>query len=304
MIAVPWYFTGILGESSLFGVIYLVITIVTLFWGFYAGTLVDKYDRQKIFIVISVAGFLALALVSGAAHINGQMHWILAALAFTTTIFIYNLHYPNLYAFAQEITEPRHYSKITSYIEIQGQMTFAIAGALAAILLGGTEGGAINLFGFKLPVPFDLEAWSLKEVFLLDMATYLAATRYMPEEPSAELENFLIKNQKLNKSFVAREAKKGSLKATLSYQLMRSINNYHLLEVKPLTGRHHQIRVQLSAIGCPIKGDLKYGDKRSNEDASIHLHAARLEFVHPVKKEPVCIDAKLPDDVVWKALVG
>src|ERR1043166_4746506 len=91
----------------------------------------------------------------------------------------------------------------------------------------------------------------------------------------------------------------GALRSELEYDLIASSDNYHLLEVRPATGRHHQIRVQLSKIGCPIKGDLKYGFDRSNKDASIHLHARKVEFIHPVKKEPITIVAPPPDEVLW-----
>ena len=98
------------------------------------------------------------------------------------------------------------------------------------------------------------------------------------------------------------EPQKNSKKAELSYHLISSIDNYHLLEVKPVTGRHHQIRVQLKKIGCSIKGDVKYGFARTNSDGSIHLHARKLELIHPVKKEPIEILAEPPNDVVWNEL--
>ena len=91
----------------------------------------------------------------------------------------------------------------------------------------------------------------------------------------------------------------GGLKAELEYKLLCSSDRYHLLEVKPITGRHHQIRVQLSSMGCPIKGDIKYGFNRTNADASIHLHARKVEFIHPVQKEPITIIAPVPMEVLW-----
>ncbi|HEY0262737.1 MAG TPA: hypothetical protein VGB95_06900, partial [Chitinophagales bacterium] len=92
----------------------------------------------------------------------------------------------------------------------------------------------------------------------------------------------------------------GALRCELEYEYKGSSDKYHLLEVKPSTGRHHQIRVQLSAIGCIIKGDLKYGAKRSNPDGSISLHARQLQFTHPVKKEEIIITASVPNDAVWQ----
>ena len=116
------------------------------------------------------------------------------------------------------------------------------------------------------------------------------------------LVHYLKKNQQKNKSTAFNKEEDGALKSELSYQLIKSLDNYHLLEVLPKTGRHHQIRVQLSKIGSPIKGDIKYRSDRTNKDASIHLHARKIEFVHPVKKEPISITAPPPEkDSIWKA---
>ena len=121
----------------------------------------------------------------------------------------------------------------------------------------------------------------------------------LPPKEKGTLENYLHKNQKQNKSYVSKG--KGGKHSVLEYKLIKKLNNYYHLEIKPKTGRHHQIRVQLSEIGCVIKGDLKYGAKRSNRDASIHLLAQKLEFVHPVKKEKIVLQANPPKDVIWDA---
>ena len=132
--------------------------------------------------------------------------------------------------------------------------------------------------------------------------TYWAVVKNRPQQPEARLTHWLRKNQQQNKSYASEREKPGSKKAILSYALVQSSERYHLLEVGLETGRHHQIRVQLSHIGSPIKGDLKYGFDRSNKDASIHLHARTLSFVHPVKKEPVSLVAPVPSgDAVWQA---
>jgi len=120
-----------------------------------------------------------------------------------------------------------------------------------------------------------------------------------PANTSGKLENYLQKNQKQNKSYVTKGA--DSKHAVLDFILLKKLDNFYHLEIKPKTGRHHQIRVQLAHIGCIIKGDLKYGAKRSNKDASIHLLAQKLEFLHPVKKEPITIVAPAPKDSVWDA---
>jgi 23S rRNA pseudouridine1911/1915/1917 synthase len=133
--------------------------------------------------------------------------------------------------------------------------------------------------------------------------TYWAVVKNKPAMEEGKLINYLIKNEQKNKSFAYKDEKPGSLKCELDYKLIAHSDNYFLLEVNPHTGRHHQIRVQLSAMGCPIKGDIKYGFDRTNKDASIHLHARKIEFTHPVKQEPVTITAPPPlQDPVWKYL--
>lgn len=130
--------------------------------------------------------------------------------------------------------------------------------------------------------------------------TYWAVTARIPDPENAHLTHYLVKNQKKNMSFASREPGEGRLKAELEYRYLASSDRYHLLEVELLTGRHHQIRVQLSAIGCVIKGDLKYGAGRSNKNASIHLHARGISFLHPVKNTLISIVAPVPDDPLWK----
>ena len=131
--------------------------------------------------------------------------------------------------------------------------------------------------------------------------TYWAVVDNAPPNNSGTLDNYLQKNQKQNKSYVTKN--KVGKHVVLDYKLLKKLDNFYHLEIKPKTGRHHQIRVQLAHIGCIIKGDLKYGSKRSNKDASIHLLAQKLEFIHPVKKETVTILASAPKDSVWEACV-
>ena len=129
--------------------------------------------------------------------------------------------------------------------------------------------------------------------------TYWAVVKNKPNPESGHLTHYLIKNEQKNMSRAYNKEVEGALKSELDYKILFSSDNYHLLEINPQTGRHHQIRVQLSAIGCPIKGDFKYGFKRGNEDASIHLHARKAEFIHPVSKEAIVIEANPPDEVLW-----
>lgn len=134
--------------------------------------------------------------------------------------------------------------------------------------------------------------------------TYWAVVKNKPPHQTERLTHYLIKNEQTNKSKAYNEERNGTLKAELAYTLIASIANYHLLEINLFTGRHHQIRTQLSAIGCPIKGDLKYGYDRSNPNGSIHLHSYKTEFIHPIKLEKVTIVCKpRTDDVVWKELM-
>ncbi len=132
---------------------------------------------------------------------------------------------------------------------------------------------------------------------------YWAIVKNKPKNISGKLVHYLRKNEAKNISKVYEKETPGALRSELDYEIICSLDNYHLLEIRPLTGRHHQIRVQLSAMGCPIKGDLKYGFERSNKNASIHLHARKIEFIHPIKKEPVTIIASPPNEVLWNEFV-
>ncbi|MFN8287081.1 MAG: RNA pseudouridine synthase [Chitinophagales bacterium] len=131
--------------------------------------------------------------------------------------------------------------------------------------------------------------------------TYWAVVQSKPPHQGDHLTHWLKKDEQKNISRAYDHEVKGAALCELEYRWLASSDNYFLVEVNPLTGRHHQIRVQLSKIGCSIKGDIKYGAKRTNKDGSIHLHARRVQFMHPVKKEQVIITAPVPDEVVWKA---
>jgi 23S rRNA pseudouridine1911/1915/1917 synthase len=129
---------------------------------------------------------------------------------------------------------------------------------------------------------------------------YWAIVETKPKENKGGLRDYLKKNKEQNKSYPVKEGTPEAKEAILDYQLIAQSDRYFLLEVHPKTGRHHQIRTQLANIGCIIKGDVKYGAKRSNKDGSISLHARRVKFIHPVKKEPVHITAEIPNDPLWK----
>ena len=129
--------------------------------------------------------------------------------------------------------------------------------------------------------------------------TYWAVVKNLPREEEGELVNYLVRNEKQNKSYAYDKEVPGSKKAILHYRLIGRSQNYYLLEIDLKTGRHHQIRCQLAKMGCPIKGDLKYGSPRSNPDGSICLHARNIRFVHPVSKELIEVEAPVPPGNLW-----
>lgn len=129
--------------------------------------------------------------------------------------------------------------------------------------------------------------------------TYWAVVKNLPREEEGELVNYLVRNEKQNKSYAYDKEVPGSKKAILHYRLIGRSQNYYLLEIDLKTGRHHQIRCQLAKMGCPIKGDLKYGSLRSNPDGSICLHARYIHFVHPVSKELIEVEAPVPPGNLW-----
>ena len=131
--------------------------------------------------------------------------------------------------------------------------------------------------------------------------TYWAIVADKPRNDEAVIEDYLVKNERQNKSYAHPNPVQGSKKAILDYRVIGKSDRYYLLEVHLHTGRHHQIRCQLANIGCPIRGDLKYGARRSNPDGGISLHARHIEFVHPVSHITVSVTAPVPDEGVWKA---
>lgn len=129
--------------------------------------------------------------------------------------------------------------------------------------------------------------------------TYWAVVKNRPPSDQGTLIHYLIKDEARNKSKAYDKEIKNSQRSWLDYKVLGKSDNYFLLEINPHTGRHHQIRVQLSTMGCPIKGDIKYGFDRTNEDGSIHLHARSIQFIHPVKGEEIRLSASVPNEVIW-----
>ena len=173
MVAIPWYFVKVVSRPEVFANAYLLITFLTLFWGIYAGTLVDRYSRKNLFIIINIICGLFIGSVAFFGIHMQYLSDLLVILVFGITIFNYNIHYPNLYAFGQEITEPKNYGKLNSYIEVQGQVTSVLAGAFAALLLTGTTDKVLEIGGLTFYLPFNIDKWEIYEVFMMDAITYL-----------------------------------------------------------------------------------------------------------------------------------
>ncbi len=174
MIAIPWYFAE-LNLMPRFIQGYLLTNFLILFWAPYCGTLIDKYNRKHLFLILNiVVGFILLGIASwGIAQ--GTLEWYWVVLVFMLTFITYNLHYPNLYAFVQELAEEKYYSSITSYIEIQGQLSAMLAGAGATMLLAGVGANGLELMGLQFSLPFTIDPWPIHKIFMLDGCTYLAS---------------------------------------------------------------------------------------------------------------------------------
>ena len=174
MIAIPWYFVRE-GLAEEFGLFYILTNILCFFWVPYCGTLIDRFNRKNILLVTTVISGIVLGSVTLFGFLSEGLPMFMVASIFTMTFLNYNIHYPNLYAFVQEISEKKWYGRIASFIEIQGQVTSVLAGAGAAMLLEGTQDGTINLFGLRIPIGFDIPPWEIYEIFAMDTLTYLVA---------------------------------------------------------------------------------------------------------------------------------
>jgi MFS transporter, DHA3 family, macrolide efflux protein len=186
MLAIPWYFAQ-QGLSSRFNLLYAFATFLTLFWGMYAGTLVDRFPRKSVFLGTNLIEGVLVLSIAALGFWQGELAWYLVMLVFAVTIFGYQLHYPNLYAFAQEITLPGNYQRVTSLLEIVGQSTNVGAGFLAALLLEGVDWQQTLVLGsWELPLSLYIPKWTIWEIFALDGTTYfissalIALIRYVP----------------------------------------------------------------------------------------------------------------------------
>ncbi len=186
MLAIPWYFSSRLGRPELFGTIYGITTLLMIFWGLYAGSIIDRFSRKWVFFGVNVFGMLLLGSIGLWGILNDGVGAFGAMLVFMGTILIYNIHYPALYAFGQEITERENYGRFTSWAEIVGQATSIASGAAGALLLAGIEAGEIEIGGLAFYNPFTIQAWKLEDIFLADAITYalglilIASIKYIP----------------------------------------------------------------------------------------------------------------------------
>jgi DHA3 family macrolide efflux protein-like MFS transporter len=208
MLSIPWYFGSVLNQSTLFNLSAGIITIATIFWSLYAGTLIDKYPRKKVFLIINTCGGLMLCSVAAVGYIQGTLSPGLVLFVFAGTLFIYSIYFPSLYAFGQEITEKENYGKMNSRLEIQAQATSMLAGAFGAVLLSGTKDQAINLLGLTVPLGFDIEKWQMRDIFLLDGSTYflslllISAIRYVPVQETPTEQGTVIARIRSGFSFL------------------------------------------------------------------------------------------------------
>lgn len=170
----PWYFAK-QGQLDVFIWFFIATNIIGLFWVPYAGTLIDKYSRKNVFLLTNLVSGLLLGMICLIGFMNDGLSLGLVASAFVLTFMNYSIHYPNLYAFVQEITDKSKYGKITAILEIQGQATNILAGAFAVLLLEGSKDGSIQLLGFNINIFAIFESWEMHEIFMIDCLTYFVA---------------------------------------------------------------------------------------------------------------------------------
>ena len=174
MIAIPWFFAKE-GQLEIFIWFFIGTNILALFWVPYAGTIIDKYDRKLVFQLTNLVTGIALGIICCAGFVQGSLSLTMVAMAFVLTFMNYSIHYPNLYAFVQEITPQKLYGKITSILEIQGQATGIIGGVLAVLLLEGSKDGSIEILGININIFKIFDSWEIHEIFLADALTYFAS---------------------------------------------------------------------------------------------------------------------------------
>ena len=174
MIAIPWYFAQ-KEMLAFFGTVYLVTNIISMFWVPLSGAIIDKYDRKTVFLGVTFIGGCLISIMAFLGYRWGGLPDLIVAGVFALTFLNYNIHYPNLYAFVQEITERKNYSLMTSLMEIIGQFTTITAGAAATLLLERTTDGVFKIFGFSLDLGWEIAPWQIHQIFMIDAVTYFVA---------------------------------------------------------------------------------------------------------------------------------
>jgi MFS family permease len=215
MLSIPWYFASVVDESVVFGQVLAGATFVSIIWSLYAGTLIDRYPRKNIFLIASLIGFVVLSSAGVYGEVNQEAPIWLVAFIFVFTFFGFNIHYPNLYAFSQQLAARGDYGRINSILEILGQSTNVLSGAFGAVLLSGTTVGSLNILGAEISFPFEIEAWEIWEIFLLDASTYALAACIIPFIKYKDLSELVVDMEPIVSRF-----KRGWRFLTLNKELM------------------------------------------------------------------------------------
>ncbi len=208
MLAIPWYFASILKSPSSLALMYTLTLCGSAFWGVYAGTLIDKYPRKKIFIWFSLIGGSLLLMASATGYILGVVPIFMIIIVFTATWYYNNIYFPALYAFAQEVCEAKDYGKVNSFLEIQSQAITVVSGGVAALLLQGVDIDSFNLFGATIPFHLHITPWSLSSIFLTDGITYFIAVflilkiKYTPHTEKHHEEGSIVERLKTGSRFL------------------------------------------------------------------------------------------------------
>ena len=187
LLAVPWYFINERGDPGTFGWVYAGCTAAMLFWGPYAGTLIDRYPKRSVFVAVHAAGAGVLGLAAGWGYVFGEVPDVLTALVFCTTIAVFNIHFPCLYAFVQETTSGKQRREANALVEICFQVTTIVAGSLAAVLLVGLDGTWLEVVGLG-GSELGIAQWQLRDIFLLDGLTYLLAVALLARLPKGDFQ--------------------------------------------------------------------------------------------------------------------
>jgi DHA3 family macrolide efflux protein-like MFS transporter len=247
MIAIPWYFIEMLKEAGFFGSLYALTTLSLLFWSVYSGALIDRYPRKNLFLGLNAMGFILLFSAALHGYYFGGKQMMSVSMVFVFTLLNHQLHYPNLYAFAQELTERKNFIKVNSMLEVQGQSTSIAAGALAAILLSGVNNYTLQIGDTEL-FKLNIKAWDIHEIFLLDSVTYLLAFIIVTQIRYKPIEKLQIDTdpifQRLQKGFVfLREHKKLFLFGNASYSVFVVV----LIQIQMLMAMYVSNHLELSA---------------------------------------------------------